>query len=145
MKLPLKRRYKFKRKSQISLNGEYPCPCRRSGKLKPILLTEALGCERCQQIFVVQDNHQEIEQLSSIYQKRAWRWNGRKWINIYPGLGPNSLSLLFVAIFLFPLFFAIALPLVLQRLTAPSTIVWVMLFCLLITIAGLVLWLAYRP
>jgi hypothetical protein len=112
--------------------------------LKPILLTEAMGCDRCQQIFVVQDNHQAIEQLSTIYQKRAWRWNGNRWINIYPGLSPNTLSLLFIAIFLSPLIFAIALPLVLKQLTAPSTILWVMLSCLLIVLLGLVLWLAYR-
>lgn len=145
MKLPLRRKYKLKKSQRISLKNDYPCPCRRTGCLKPILLTEALGCDRCQQIFVVQDDRTAIEQLSSIYQKRTWRWNGSRWIDIYPGLSPNSLSMLFVAIFLFPLFFAIALPVVLQRLAAPSTIVWVMLCCLLITILGLVLWLTYRP
>ena len=67
-----------------------------------------MGCDRCQQIFVVQDNQQVIEQLSSIYQKRAWRWNGHRWISIYPGLSPNTLSLLFITIVLSPIIFAIA-------------------------------------
>ena len=141
------RQYKFKkfqRIKKISLKNDYPCPCRRKGCLKPIILTEALGCDRCQQIFVVQENHQVIEQLSSIYQKRAWRWNGNKWINIYPGLSPNSLSSIFVAIILSPVILAISLPLVLQRLSAPSMILWIVLFLLLLTLLGLLLWLAYR-
>ncbi len=145
LKIPIRRKYKFPSSQKISLKKEYPCPCRRTGCLKPIMLTEAMGCDRCQQIFVVQDNRQTIEQLPSIYQKRIWRWNGRRWINMYPGLNPNSLSVLFAAIFLFPLIFAIVLPLILQRLTAPSTILGVMVCCLLITTLGLVLWLTYRP
>ena len=138
------RQYKFKKVTKISLEKDYPCPCRRNGCLKPIFLTEALGCDRCQQIFVVQDNHQTIEQLASIYQKRAWRWNGHRWINIYPGLSPNSLSFLFVAVVLSPIFFAIALPLILHRFSAPSMILWVVLCSVLIVLLGLVLWLAYR-
>ena len=140
-----KYKHKFQKIKKISLNKDYPCPCRRNGCLKPIFLTEAMGCDRCQQIFVVQDNHQVIEQLSSIYQKRAWRWNGHRWINIYPGLSPNSLSLLFVAIVLSPIIFAIAIPLILHRFSAPSMILWVMLCFVLIALVGLVLWLAYRP
>jgi hypothetical protein len=139
------RQYKFKKINKISFKADYPCPCRRNGCLKPIFLTEALGCDRCQQIFVVQDNHQVIEQLSSVYQKRAWRWNGHRWINIYPGLSPNSLSLLFIAIVLSPIILAIALPLILHRLSAPSTILWVVLCLVLLALVGLVLWLAYRP
>ena len=68
---------------KIDLNREYPCPCRRSGNLKPIVLTEALGCDRCQQIFAVKKDGQVIEQLSSIYQKKSWRWTGNRWRNAY--------------------------------------------------------------
>ncbi|NJO95933.1 MAG: hypothetical protein HC764_07790 [Pleurocapsa sp. CRU_1_2] len=53
----------------IDLTCEYPCPCRRNGKLQPIILTEALGCDRCQQLFVVKKDGQTIEQLSFVYQK----------------------------------------------------------------------------
>ena len=56
---------------KIDLNNDYPCPCRRPGLLKPILLTEALGCNRCQQIFVVKEKGKIIEQLSSIYHKKV--------------------------------------------------------------------------
>ncbi len=66
---------------KIDLNEEYPCPCRRKGKLSPILLTEAMGCDLCQQIFVVTETGKEIEQLSSVYPyKRRWCWNGKRWI-----------------------------------------------------------------
>lgn len=47
----------------------------------PIALTEAFGCDRCQQIFVVRDHNYVIEQLASHYPyKRAWRWNGHQWL-----------------------------------------------------------------
>jgi hypothetical protein len=68
---------------KIDLSIEYPCPCRRKGNLKPIVLTEALGCDRCQQIFVVKKNGHEIEQLSAIYQKKSWQWTGNRWKNAY--------------------------------------------------------------
>jgi hypothetical protein len=49
-------------------------------KINPITLTEAFGCDRCQQIFVVQDDGYVIEQLSTHYPyKRAWRWTGHQW------------------------------------------------------------------
>lgn len=69
------------RKAQkIDLNAEYPCPCRRSGVLTPIALTEAFGCNRCQQIFVVKDDGYLLEQLSTHYPyKRVWYWTGHQW------------------------------------------------------------------
>ena len=68
-------------KSQkIDLNADYPCPCRRNGRIQPITLTEAFGCDRCQQIFVVQEDGYVIEQLSTHYPyKRLWRWTGQQW------------------------------------------------------------------
>ncbi|MEY3298806.1 MAG: hypothetical protein RLZZ597_2066 [Cyanobacteriota bacterium] len=68
-------------KSQkIDHQSDYPCPCRRSGRLQPITLTEAFGCDRCQQIFVVQEDGYVMEQLSTHYPyKRAWRWTGQQW------------------------------------------------------------------
>jgi hypothetical protein len=48
--------------------------------LIPIVLTDAFGCDRCQQIFVVHEDHQAIEQLASVYPyKRLWRWTGSRW------------------------------------------------------------------
>jgi len=70
------------RKSQkLDINEAYPCPCRRRGVLKPILLTEAFGCDRCQQIYVLKDDGYTIEQLATHYPyRRAWRWTGHQWL-----------------------------------------------------------------
>jgi hypothetical protein len=66
-----------------------------------ITLTEALGCDRCQQIFVVQENGYVIEQLSTNYPyKRAWRWTGHQWSTAHTGLGRSHLPLTLAVIFL---------------------------------------------
>ncbi len=90
---------------KIDLNSEYPCPCRRRGRLTPIVLTEAFGCDRCQQIFVLQENGYVIEQLSTHYPyKRAWRWTGHQWNAAHSNLGrgyfPLTLFIIFGLIFL---------------------------------------------
>jgi hypothetical protein len=84
---------------QIDLTSEYPCPCRRNGKLKPIVLTEALGCDRCQQIFVVKKDGQVIEQLSSIYQKKSWRWTGHRWQNVYARWKQSNCLIILILLF----------------------------------------------
>jgi hypothetical protein len=132
------------RTQKISLKNDYPCPCRRKGCLKPILLTEALGCDRCQQIFVVKEDGQVIEQLSSVYQKQAWKWNGYRWTSVYSGLSGQSLSALFVVIVLLPLITATVLPIVLYKLSSDNIIFWGIACSLLIATLVIVLWLAYR-
>ncbi|MBE7381567.1 MAG: hypothetical protein F6J95_009185 [Leptolyngbya sp. SIO1E4] len=69
------------RKAQkIDLQAEYPCPCRRNGTLSPIALTEAFGCTRCQQIFVIREGGYLLEQISTHYPyKRVWYWTGQQW------------------------------------------------------------------
>lgn len=84
---------------KIDLTSEYPCPCRRNGNLKPIVLTEALGCDRCQQIFAVKKDGQVIEQLSSIYQKKSWKWTGNRWKNTYTRWSASSLLILLIVLF----------------------------------------------
>jgi hypothetical protein len=68
-------------KSQrIDQTIDYPCPCRRSGRLKPITLTEAFGCDLCQQIFVIQEDGYSLEPVSTYYPyRRAWQWTGSHW------------------------------------------------------------------
>ncbi|MFN5513649.1 MAG: hypothetical protein ACK5CA_02580 [Cyanobacteriota bacterium] len=74
----------------LDLHRDYPCPCRRRGRLVPIILTEAYGCDLCQQIFVLQEASQEIEQISSLYPyKRRWRWTGYRW-RLAPTLRPRE-------------------------------------------------------
>lgn len=53
----------------------------------PIVLTEAFGCNRCQQIFVVQQGGYALDELPTSYPyQRSWLWNGKQWkILSYPG------------------------------------------------------------
>lgn len=126
---------------KIELNQNYPCPCRRRGTLQPIALTEALGCDRCQQIFVVEENGSAIEQLSTTYPyKRSWRWTGSRWVSANSNLKASFLP---VAITVLALMLLVGLPLVLR---SPSShiIVWVMMAVFLAILPALMLWLSYR-
>lgn len=98
--LVLARLVQTERNSKIDLNADYPCPCRRKGKLVPIALTEAFGCSRCQQIFVVQENGYTIEQLSTTYPyKKIWRWTGHQWSIARSSIGQSYLPLALLALF----------------------------------------------
>jgi len=125
---------------KIDLNTEYPCPCRRRGRLKPIVLTEALGCDRCQQIFVVDESRYAIEQLSTYHPyKQVWRWTGHQWSRAHAGLRTMylPLSLLVIAI---P---SIWLILVLHSDTA-NLLPWIIFLLLLVLLPAVLVWLAYR-
>ncbi len=126
---------------KIDLDSEYPCPCRRAGHLKPIMLTEAFGCDRCQQIFVVQNNNQELEQLSGAYPyKRAWRWNGRRWLAVHSRIGeiylPIALGLMIVLLLVW-------LPLTLQSSFEVTIFFWALLALLLALLPALMVWLTH--
>ncbi|MDF5713098.1 MAG: hypothetical protein PUP93_04230 [Rhizonema sp. NSF051] len=130
-----------KKVEKIDFNQEYPCPCRRRGQLIPIVLTEAFGCDRCQQIFVVEDNGHVLEQLSTTYPyKRAWRWMGNTWQVVRPRLGesylPVALGVLFVLVIIW-------LPLALKA-SSSNTIVWAILAVMLAILPALMVWLTYR-
>ncbi|MDF5727679.1 MAG: hypothetical protein PUP92_06470 [Rhizonema sp. PD38] len=130
-----------KKVEKIDFNQEYPCPCRRRGQLIPIILTEAFGCDRCQQIFVVEDNGHVLEQLSTTYPyKRAWRWMGNTWQVVRPRLGesylPVALGVLFVLVIIW-------LPLALKA-SSSNTIVWAILAVMLAILPALMVWLTYR-
>lgn len=66
---------------KIDLNEVYPCPtCRHRGTIQGMTLTEAFGCDRCQQIYVIRDNGFGLEQLSGAHPyRRLWRWTGQQW------------------------------------------------------------------
>ncbi|MDY6781482.1 MAG: hypothetical protein SW833_02835 [Cyanobacteriota bacterium] len=126
---------------KIEFNRDYPCPCRRRGTLQPIALTEALGCDLCQQIFVVEENGSAIEQLSTTYPyKRSWRWTGSRWIRATDRL---KASLLPVVVAGGALMLLLGLPLVL-RSPSIDIIVWVMVAIFLAILFTLILWLSYR-
>lgn len=128
---------------KIDLNADYPCPCGRRGRITPITLTEAFGCNKCQQIFVVEENGQVIEQLSTNYPyKKAWCWTGHQWAKAHSGLREHYLSV--------ALFMILVLPVVwlsLVFLFSPSgfdIILWVMVPLLVVLLLALMQWLAYR-
>lgn len=101
---------------KIDLDRVYPCPCcRRGGRLQRITLTDAFGCDRCQQIFVLKESDQILEQLSSTYPaQRAWFWDGQSWQRLYQIWGRitplHGLSLILVRLpLLFILFLLVIL------------------------------------
>jgi hypothetical protein len=123
---------------KIDLNIDYPCPCRRRGRLVPIVLTEAFGCNRCQQIFVVHDNGYVIEQLSTNYPyKQAWRWTGHQWNKAYSGLRDNYLAMggVILSVLLIS-FFLSAIGLNVNPFNLAAI--------LLVLLIPLIVWLAYR-
>ncbi len=127
---------------KIELNSDYPCPCRRRGRLTPITLTEAFGCSRCQQIFVVEEEGYVIEQLSTTYPyKRSWRWTGHQWNVVHPGLGDSYLPL---ALGILLVLLSIWLPVALNSGTGGSIILWAIVALLLAVLPALMVWLAYR-
>ncbi|BFM40303.1 hypothetical protein OLK001_22290 [Synechocystis sp. LKSZ1] len=87
---------------KLTLYCEYPCPCRRRGTLVPIVLTEAFGCNRCQQIFRFDESKQEIELVSSTHpDKRLWYWTGTHWrVPSSPWPRPQELSLILLGFLL---------------------------------------------
>ena len=130
--------------AKIDLSSEYPCPCRRKGNLKPIVLTEALGCDRCQQIFVVKKDGQVIEQLSSVYQKKSWRWTGNRWKNAYTRWTQDYLSIVLILLFSLSILIVVILPVLLRWLNAQSIISWIAAFLFLIMLLILSLFVVYR-
>lgn len=127
---------------KIDLNAEYPCPCRRRGRLVPITLTEAFGCNRCQQIFVVEEGGHAIEQLSTNYPyKQVWRWTGNQWsrdrARVRDSYLPLALGVVLVLLIIW-------LPLALRSPLGPNIIPWIILAVLLAVLPALMVWLAYR-
>ncbi len=65
---------------KIELSSDYPCPCRRDARLIPIALTEALGCDKCSNVYVIINDGMNIEQVSGMPGvKRVLGWNGKGW------------------------------------------------------------------
>lgn len=126
---------------KLDSDHDFPCPCRRNGRLLPIILTEAFGCDRCQQIFAIDEKRQEIELLSSAYPyKRIWRWTGHRWRSLQQG---NNTS--------FPMFLALILMilmgwllLALHSLPSLSMVLGIMVGTTLVSFFVYTIWLAYR-
>ena len=69
---------------KIEPSAAYPCPCRRDARLIPIALTEALGCDKCSNVYVIINDGMNIEQVSGMPGvKRVLGWNGKIWQPIH--------------------------------------------------------------
>lgn len=64
---------------KIDQDQIYPCPCpRKRGKLKPIALTDAFGCDRCSLMFQLENDGYHLLQLGGLdTYRRSWQWIGR--------------------------------------------------------------------
>ncbi|NJO20552.1 MAG: hypothetical protein HC838_11615 [Spirulinaceae cyanobacterium RM2_2_10] len=127
---------------KIDLSTDYPCPCRRKGVLQPITLTDAFGCDCCQQIFVVEEQGYSLEQLSTSYPyKRSWCWNGYRWTNIGSSLSESYLP---IALGIILVLLIVWLPLALRSPSGLNIVFWAMLAILLAILPALMVWLSYR-
>jgi hypothetical protein len=127
---------------KIDLTQSYPCPCRRRGQLTQIALTEAFGCNRCQQIFVVEEGGYVLEELSTSYRyKRTWRWNGHQWDGVSPGFSDSYVSIALVVILVLLI---TGLLLALNSPTNSGVVFWAVVLLLLALLPALMVLLAYR-
>ncbi|PSB26743.1 hypothetical protein [Stenomitos frigidus] len=127
---------------KIDLTQSYPCPCRRRGQLTQIALTEAFGCNRCQQIFVVEEGGYVLEELSTSYRyKRTWRWNGHQWNGVSSGFGESYLSIVLGVILVLLI---IGFLLALNSSATSGMVFWAVVLLLLALLPALMVLLAYR-
>ena len=128
---------------KIDLNTEYPCPCRRRGALVPIALTEAFGCNKCQQIFVVEESGYVIEELSTTYPyKKVWRWTGYRWVTGKAGL-KKIYELVSVGIILF-LILGLVVTLVFNQWANQYKLLLTVVAVVVVLVPAFMYWLAYR-
>lgn len=130
--------------NKIDLNREYPCPCKRKGVILPIVLTEAMGCDLCQNIFVLTEDGEFIEEVSSSYTyKKKWFWNGKRWIsrhsnrrktNSYLSLSNLGMMIAGTVFFLF----------ILKLVGNVNIIFWSIIIFFVVILSLILLWLTYR-
>lgn len=127
---------------KIDLGVAYPCPCCRRGQLVPIALTDALGCKRCQQFFLIEEDGYTVTSVTHHYQayKQAWYWAGEQWHRIYPQLrGHLAPSLSLLLVFLLLVLFLSFLP---TQGMSPIALIAVLVSG--VVFLALLVWLAYR-
>ncbi|MGD1906164.1 MAG: hypothetical protein ACFB0C_09240 [Leptolyngbyaceae cyanobacterium] len=127
----------------IDLQAAYPCPCGRQGRLSPIALTEALGCNDCQRIFVTQQSGQRLAPLAShAPEQRMWYWTGQQW-----RLDRASLQRRYLILSMILLVLSLLLIFVVWRYVPVSIRSLLRLLAAMVLMATVLCgaWLAYRP
>jgi len=121
---------------KIDLDQIYPCPCpRKRGKLKPIALTNAFGCDRCSLLFELENDGYSLLQLGGLdSQRHLWQWFG-KWQAIRESNPTHLLEIVLRAIAAFIFLILI----VLWTLNLKSSFI-IPLMILLFSFLGLLIW-----
>ena len=121
---------------KIDLDQIYPCPCpRKRGKLKPIALTNAFGCDRCSLLFELENDGYSLLQLGGLdSQRHLWQWVG-KWQAIRESSQIHLLEIVLRAI----AFFIFLVLIVLWTLNLKSSFI-IPVVILLFSFLGLVIW-----
>ncbi|NMF56645.1 hypothetical protein [Pseudanabaena yagii] len=121
---------------KIDLEQIYPCPCpRKRGKLKPIALTDAFGCDRCSLLFELENDGYSLLQVGGIdSQRHTWQWIG-KWraIREYQQYPLLETVLMYITSLLF-------LSLVIMWMLDPKSAFTMPLVILLFTLLSLLIW-----
>ncbi len=128
---------------KIDLDEHYPCPRCKRGQLRAIILTEAFGCDRCNQIFGLTEESYTLEQLSTSYPyKKAWQWTGSVWRDDSQGLERGYVPLVTVIVIL-PLIL-LWLPASLSLSQTSSVIFWSLVLVSVLVIPAAMFWLSLR-
>ena len=133
-----------KKAQKIDLMADgYPCPCSRQGRLQPIVLTEALGCNKCQKIFAVEENGYLLQQVStsSPYNK-LWYWTGKRWVSASSHLREYYFTLGLLVISIVPIVL-LSLYLIFSR-SGSSITLWILIPFAVVLFLTLMKWLVYR-
>jgi len=121
---------------KIDLKQTYPCPCpRKRGKLKPIALMDAFGCDRCSLLFELENDGYSLLQVGGIdSQRHKWQWIG-KWraIREYQQYPLLETVLMYITSLLF-------LSLVIMWILDPKSAFTIPLVILLFTLLSLLVW-----
>ncbi|MDX2255211.1 MAG: hypothetical protein NW214_06835 [Pseudanabaenaceae cyanobacterium bins.39] len=117
----------------------YPCPCvRNRGKLKPIALMDAFGCDHCSLMFEINEDGYKLLQLGGLsHYPQSWQWVG-KWQLVREPLPPFQFIsfwgyillaafVLLLLLWVFNLRTAIGIPLTILLLSFVGLLVWRML------------------
>ncbi len=125
---------------KIDPEQTYPCPCvRRRGKLQPITLTDAFGCDRCSALFTTEDDGFTLVQLGGIDPYRQmWHWTGSRWQATYRGSTKYDTAILPLPISLTLLGGILVLLLLLK---ADGTLAMPLALLLAISLLVILLWL----
>ena len=124
------------KRQKIDLDQIYPCPCpRKRGKLKPIALTNAFGCDRCSLLFELENDGYRLLQLGGLdSQRHLWQWVG-KWQAIRESTPTHLLEIVLRAI----AFFIFLVLIVLWTLNLKSSFI-IPVVILLFSFLGLLIW-----